>query len=55
MDEDRPIGTWFYTWAGGDVYHLWQQTERGPKRAGIIYNQPSIDFICEMLNAGTQS
>jgi hypothetical protein len=54
-DQTRPVGTWFYTWAGEDVYHLWQETERGPKRAGIIYNQPSIDFICERLNESQRS
>ena len=52
MDEEkeRQVGTWFYLWAGADVYHLWQQTEYGPKRCGIIYNHPSVDFICEKLN-----
>jgi len=52
MDEqpNRPEGTWFYTWAGEGVYHLWQQTDTGPKRCGIIYNHPSVDFICERLN-----
>jgi hypothetical protein len=50
-DKERPIGTWFYIGVGQDMYyHLWQQTESGPLKCGIIYTRPSADFICERLN-----
>lgn len=49
--SERTTGTWFYIPQKGDTFFLYQEGEKEPTLAAVVFSQATADFICEKLNA----